>query len=103
LKKAALERAGLGQDSDAAHKKPTASELALAAKQAKKVATKAAKARAAAYAEVEARSKRVAALGRAEAHLVTEKLVSSKGRKRKIKPAENGNPAVYLWRRKRLS
>lgn len=103
LKKAALEHAGLHQDSDAVPKKTTASDLALAAKQAKKVARKAAKARAAAYAEVEARTKRVAAMERAEAHLVTEKLLASKGRKRKIQPAENGKPAVYKWRRKRLS
>jgi U3 small nucleolar RNA-associated protein 11 len=101
LKKAAMEHAGFGTDDDA--HKPTASELALAAKQAKKVAKKAAKARSAAYAEVEARAKRVAAMERAEAHLVTEKLVASKGRKRKITPAENGKPAVYKWRRKRLS
>jgi hypothetical protein len=39
----------------------------------------------------------------AEAHLVTEKLVASRGRKRKIREAENGKPAQYKWRRKRLS
>ena len=104
LTKVALEQAGFGctEGKDDA-KKPTASELAVAAKQAKKTAKKAAKARAAAYAEVEARTKRVAAMERAESHLVTEKLVASKGRKRKILPAENGRPAVYKWRRKRLS
>jgi hypothetical protein len=30
------------------------------------------------------------------------KLIASKGRKRKIIPAENGMPAIYKWRRKRL-
>lgn len=104
LKKVALEQAGFGcTEGKDDSKKPTASELVVAAKQAKKMAKKAAKARAAAYAEVEARTKRVAAMERAEAHLVTEKLVASKGRKRKILPAENGRPAVYKWRRKRLS
>jgi U3 small nucleolar RNA-associated protein 11 len=80
----------------------TASQLLAAAKQAKLASKKAAKARAAAYAEVQARVQRAAAMERAEAHLVTEKLVASKGRKRKIRPAENGQPAVYQWRRKRL-
>jgi U3 small nucleolar RNA-associated protein 11 len=80
----------------------TANQLLAAAKQAKLASKKAAKARAAAYAEVNARVERVAAMERAEAHLVTEKLVASKGRKRKIRPAENGRPAVYQWRRKRL-
>jgi len=107
LKKTALETSGLlattgSDDDEAAAPKPSARELELQAKRAKKTARKAAKARAAAYAEVEARSKRVAAMGRAEAHLVTEKLVAGKGRKRKVRAAENGKPAVYKWRTKRL-
>jgi U3 small nucleolar RNA-associated protein 11 len=76
-------------------------QLLVAAKQAKLASKKAAKARAAAYAEVQARVQRAAAMERAEAHLMTEKLVASKGRKRKIRPAENGRPAVYQWRHKR--
>ena len=106
LKKAALEASGLlaREDGDVVVvKQRTPQQLALAEKRAKKIARKAAKARAAAYAETEARMKRVAAMEQAEAHLVTEKLVSQKGRKRKIKPAENGMPAVYKWRRQRLS
>ena len=105
LKKAALEASGLlgRKDDEVAVSKRTPQQLALAAKQAKKTARKAAKARAAAYAETEARMKRVAAMERAEAHLVTEKLIAQKGRKRKIKAAENGMPAVYKWRRQRLS
>ena len=67
----------------------------------KKTTKKLAKARNAAYRELEQRAKRVRTLERAEAHLVTEKLVASKGRKRKIKEAEKGKPAVYKWRRKR--
>lgn len=83
-------------------KMPTISDLAKLTKQARKDAQRAAKARAASYSEMEARMKRVKTLERAEAHLITEKLVASKGRKRKILPAENGMPAVYKWRRKRL-
>jgi len=77
-------------------------------KQAKKAARKLAKARASSYRELEARRKRVEDLERAEAHMVTEKLASAKGRKRKLEPVETGNqqsgaaPAQYKWRRKRL-
>lgn len=85
-----------------AKKMPTVSDLVKLTKQAKKDAQRAAKARAASYSEMEAREKRVKALERAEAHLITEKLLASKGRKRKIVPAENGMPAIYKWRRKRL-
>lgn len=67
----------------------------------KKMGKKLAKARRAKYGELAARAIRVKALGLAEAHLETEKLVASKGRKRKIKEAENGKPAQYKWRRKR--
>ena len=107
LKKAALECSSGGRmaaqdDDDAENPPPTTRELARTAKEAKKMAKKAAKARVSAYAEVEARSKRVAAMERAEAHLVTEKMLAAKGRKRKIQAAENGKPAVYKWRRKRL-
>ena len=56
-----------------------------------------AKARAESYAELEARKTRVASLALAEAHLQTERNVASKGRKRKIRNAENGRPAVYIW------
>jgi U3 small nucleolar RNA-associated protein 11 len=68
----------------------------------KKTAQRLAKERAGAYGELEARAERVAKLSRAEAHIVTEKLVAGKGRKRKIKAAEDGEPAQYKWRRKRL-
>lgn len=68
---------------------------------AKKRAISLAKARSSAYAEMEARTKRLEALKNAEAHLVTEKIVASKGRKRKIKEGENGKPSIYVFRRKR--
>lgn len=54
------------------------------------------------YSELETRLKRVETLEKAEAHLVTERNLTLKGgRKRKIKPSENGRPAVYKWRSKR--
>ena len=80
---------------------PTEKELAKQAKLAKRMAKKVARARSAAYGELEARGKRIEAIEKAEAHLVTEKLVSGKGRKRKLKAAEDGRPAQYKWRRKR--
>eukprot|EP00568_Trieres_chinensis_P006766 CAMPEP_0183296050 /NCGR_PEP_ID=MMETSP0160_2-20130417/3770_1 /TAXON_ID=2839 ORGANISM="Odontella Sinensis, Strain Grunow 1884" /NCGR_SAMPLE_ID=MMETSP0160_2 /ASSEMBLY_ACC=CAM_ASM_000250 /LENGTH=287 /DNA_ID=CAMNT_0025457621 /DNA_START=171 /DNA_END=1034 /DNA_ORIENTATION=+ len=80
---------------------PTQKEIARDAKAAKKRAKKVAKARSAAYSEMEARADRMAKMKLAEEHLNTEKLVAAKGRKRKIKDAEDGKPAVYKWRRKR--
>jgi U3 small nucleolar RNA-associated protein 11 len=80
----------------------TRRELDAQAREAKIAAKKIAKAQSAAYRELEARSKRIGAMELAEAHLVTEKLVASKGRKRKIREAEDGKPAQYKWRRKRL-
>jgi U3 small nucleolar RNA-associated protein 11 len=77
-------------------------ELEKQAKKERRMAQKAAKAKASAYKEMEARTKRVQVMERAEAHLVTEKNLAGKGRKRKIKAAEEGKPSVYKWRRKRL-
>ena len=80
---------------------PTEKQLKKEQKLAKLQARKISKARASAYAEMEARKKRIGSLKNAEAHLTTEKIVSSKGRKRKIKGAENGKPAIYKFRKKR--
>jgi len=80
---------------------PTEKELAKQAKIAKRTAKKIARARSAAYGLLEARTKRIEAIEKAEAHLVTEKLLAGKGRKRKLKAAEDGRPAQYKWRRKR--
>jgi U3 small nucleolar RNA-associated protein 11 len=104
LQASALQASGYGQERGDAIEayKPTEKELLKQARLAKKLARKVAKARISAYSEMEARKKRVEALSNAEAHLVTEKLVAGKGRKRKIKPAEDGKPAQYKWRRKRL-
>jgi U3 small nucleolar RNA-associated protein 11 len=80
----------------------TVAQLEKKSKLERKIAKKLAKARSNAYGELEARRKRGEELQKAEDHLVTEKLVSSKGRKRKIKAAEDGRPAQFKWRRKRL-
>jgi U3 small nucleolar RNA-associated protein 11 len=81
---------------------PTAEALKKKAKLERNIARKIAKARSSAYGELEARLNRAKAMQQAESHLVTEKLVAGKGRKRKIKAAENGLPAQYKWRRQRL-
>ena len=91
-----------GDGNDEQYQPTTTEELEYQAKLERKQARKVAKARLASYGELEARTKRVEAMELAEAHLVTEKLVQGKGRKRKIKAAEDGKPAQYKWRRKRL-
>lgn len=60
-----------------------------------------AKSRSAAYSEMELRNERLKKLQNAEAHLLAEKYVRGKGRKRKVLGKEDGKPAVYKWRRKR--
>ncbi|KAG7341072.1 UTP11 domain containing protein [Nitzschia inconspicua] len=80
----------------------TSSSSAAALKEERKNARKLAKARQQAYAELQARQERAKALHLAEQHLVTEKLVASKGRKRKIAAAQDGQPAQYKWRRRRM-
>lgn len=81
---------------------PSRKERLAQRKEMLKTAKTVAKARLTAYRELEARTERIRAMELAESHLVTEKLVASKGRKRKIREAEDGKPAQYLWRRKRL-
>jgi len=90
-----------GDDSDEEYE-PTRRELQIQAGKERKQAKKLAKARNAAYREMEARLQRAKAMQKAEDHLVTEKKLAGKGRKRKIKAAEGGKPAQYKWRRKRL-
>jgi U3 small nucleolar RNA-associated protein 11 len=90
-------------DEDGEECQLTAEELEALAKADRKRARRVAKARSSAYGEMEARVKRAKAMERAENHLITEKLVAGKGRKRKIKAAaEDGTPVQYKWRRKRL-
>lgn len=104
LRKLALEQLGYGEDGEALDHddtKVTQADVQFQEKLARKSARTAAKARSNAYGELEARSKRAAVMELAEAHLTTDKLVQGKGRKRKIKAAEQGKPAQYKWRRKR--
>lgn len=77
-------------------------KLGLAKLREKRMIEKLARHRCAAYRELEARTERIEKLKEAENQLITEKIVASKGRKRKIKAAENGKPAVFKFRRKRL-
>lgn len=103
LRARALEQLGVANDEDLDFdsEQATTGDLKWQEKLARKSARRAAKARSNAYGELEARTRRAAAMELAEAHLTTEKLVAGKGRKRKIKPAEDGRPAQYKWRRKR--
>jgi U3 small nucleolar RNA-associated protein 11 len=89
-------------DEDEKEYQPTSRELEAKLKVERRVARKIARSRNSAYGEMEARLQRAKQLQQAEDHLVTEKLVAGKGRKRKIKGAEDGKPAQYKWRRKRL-
>lgn len=99
-----LKQASQTQTEDEAQQQQlTEKQLLKERKRAKKMAKKIAKARVSAYKELDARTKRKDALQLAEAHLITEKLCHAKGRKRKIKEAEDGKPAVYKWRRKRAT
>jgi len=91
-----------GDDQDIEPALITKSQLMREANMAKKIARNVTKARSSAYKEIYARQKRIQLLKHTEAHLVTEKIVASKGSKRKIKPAEDGKPAVYKFRRKRM-
>jgi len=115
LKKAAAYKAGHGDgDSDDDYYengesgKPTKKKKQLSEKQLQKKAIeeeymrkRIARSRSQAYTEMEQRNERMAKLENAEAHLIVQKQQSMKGRKRKIKGAEDGKPAVFKWSRKR--
>jgi U3 small nucleolar RNA-associated protein 11 len=104
IEKIAIMRTGLNEDELDGETKPlTAVKLEKQAKAERRLAKKLAKERSKSYGEMEARIMRAEAMEKAENHLVTEKLVAGKGRKRKIKEAEDGRPAQYKWRRKRLA
>lgn len=73
-------------------------------RQQRKLEKRVIKSRSAAYSEMELRHERLQKLQNVEAHLIVEKQVNMKGRKRKIEGKEegvDGKPAVYKWRRKR--
>lgn len=71
-------------------------------KKKKKIMKQIARARTVAYRELNARTERIEQLKETENHLIAQKLQASKGRKRKITPAEEGKPAIYKFSRKRL-
>lgn len=68
----------------------------------RKIAKRIATARSSAYREMEKRKTRADLMKTAEDHLITEKLVAGKGRKRKVEAGNDGRPSQYKWRRKRL-
>jgi len=83
-------------------KKPvTDADFKILNRKRRKDAQRIVKAKEQSYAELAARKERIQKLRVAEAHLLAEKLASAKGRKRKIKGAEDGMPAVYKFRMKR--
>ncbi|KAE8891848.1 hypothetical protein PF005_g3595 [Phytophthora fragariae] len=53
------------------------------------------------YREIRDRLTRANKIGRMSAKLDLERKVQAKGRKRKVKAAENGMPAVYRWKQQR--
>ena len=85
-------------------KQLTEKQLLKQQRKQRKLEKRVAKSRSAAYSEMELRNERLKKLQNAEAHLVVEKQMNMKGRKRKIAGKEggvDGKPAVYKWRRKR--
>lgn len=78
-------------------KKYLQKQTKLNAEQLKKAASERAKS----YDELQLRKNRLRQLSMAEAHLNTEKLMRCKGKKRKVKDAVDGRPAVYKWRKVR--
>lgn len=101
IKKAAKENT-TEYDEDGKETKLSRKQIEKQEKVARKIARKLAKARAAAYGEMEARVKRAEAMQNAEDRLTLEKNLQGKGRKRKVREAEDGKPPQYKWRRKRL-
>jgi len=93
---------GVSDKNNAAQPQLTIDQLRKLKKTEQKLAKKLAKARSSAYREMESRRERADNMKTAEDHLITEKLVAGKGRKRKVKAGEDGRPAQYKWRRKRL-
>jgi U3 small nucleolar RNA-associated protein 11 len=103
-KRMGVQAAGGGDNNtESSEKQLTTDQLRKLKKNEQKLAKKLAKARSSAYREMESRRERADKMKTAEEHLITEKLVAGKGRKRKIKTGEDGRPAQYKWRRKRLA
>jgi len=102
LAKSAVIEQDLSKEDQKKHRQPSTKDLLRQSKYARKQARSIAKARSSAYKEMLRREKRMSILKNTEAHLITEKIVQSKGRKRKISGKTNdGKPAVYVFSRKR--
>lgn len=80
---------------------PTEKKLEKETKRNLEQLKQAAQERADSYSELELRKNRLRQLSMAESHLVTEKLMRCKGKKRKVKDAVDGKPALYKWRKVR--
>ena len=78
---------------------PTEKQIKKQKHQAKLTAKRAAKDRISTYKTVERLQRRKEKLHAAESHLETEKNLCGQGKRRKVKNAENGKPAVYKWNR----
>lgn len=92
----------VGDDKLVSENQPTTDFLRKLKKNEQKLSKKLARARSSAYKEMESRRERADKMKTAEDHLLTEKLVAGKGRKRKIITGKDGQPAQYKWRRKRM-
>lgn len=88
---------GDDSDPDFEQMKLSDKQLRKQEKQAKRQKIRAAKARASSYRELESLEKRKEQLLQVESHLETEKMLRGKGRRRKVRHAEGGKPAVYKW------
>jgi len=91
-----------GSESKNNSHKVTVNRLREIKKTERKIAKRIATARSSAYREMEKRKTRADLMKTAEDHLITEKLVAGKGRKRKVEAGNDGRPSRYKWRRKRL-
>jgi len=89
-------------DKSPTQKHLTQKQLLKQQKHERKMEKQIARLRSSAYTEMELRNERLTMLKNAEDHLVVQKNVEGKGRKRKIAgKSEDGKPAAYKWRRKR--
>ncbi|KAL7460581.1 hypothetical protein ACHAXS_001026 [Conticribra weissflogii] len=89
-------------DESPTQKHLTHKQLSKQQKKERKMEKRIARIRSSAYSEMELRNERLAKLKNAEDHLVVQKNVEGKGRKRKIAgKSDDGKPAAYKWRRKR--
>eukprot|EP00542_Grammatophora_oceanica_P011778 CAMPEP_0194045122 /NCGR_PEP_ID=MMETSP0009_2-20130614/16492_1 /TAXON_ID=210454 /ORGANISM="Grammatophora oceanica, Strain CCMP 410" /LENGTH=256 /DNA_ID=CAMNT_0038689879 /DNA_START=9 /DNA_END=776 /DNA_ORIENTATION=- len=85
------------QQQAAAEDSLTEDQLKEERKSARRVARRLARAKSAAYKSLNNHERKVEVIDQAASFLQVEKLMGSKGRKRKIKEAEGGQPAQFKW------